>query len=585
MPLRFYIDFMPEKIPDRTKDGIPPIIFLTVSIIFVLPFFLRWNYIGVGDWELFVTMAAVPAKTILYYGQFPFWNPYLGGGNILFHHPEVGILSPFFLLILLFGPIAGIKLKMMFAYFLGFWGSYLFARRLGISVIASYLVSFAYFGSSYFALHFSIGHVPFTHFCFLPWFVYFLLRIDDNWKYVFGSALAVGLIVVGNGAAVPFLYTIFFSGLFILLYSFGQGKFRYVKGYIFSVIVGLMLASVKFIPMYRYLSQSKWEGMPDDFTPPGLLLNAFFSFNQAIFRHVHPDQYWGWHEYSAYISPLVILLAAAGAVFSFKKCHIWLFIAIFFLIFGLGHFSDISIWNLALHIPGFSSIRSPARAFQFVILAVAVMSAFGLEAISSRLKSSGLSKVLLPILVVALIPVINFFVNLPALKTIAYKSPEKVHFNRDFRHVIGNKHDIYKLFQQNRGSLTAPWLSAYRESRALVTADNEVAMEYVSQGRLRVMSREYTPNRVEYDITPSSGGMIIFGIGHDEGWSAADDRELFETNGLVSVRFHPADRHIALTYRPKFLVLGIIVSILSICGCLLFFFNADLGKRLEAILK
>ena len=92
---------------------VPTVIFFCISTIFTLPFLLKWSYIGVGDWELFVTMAAVPAKTILHYGQFPFWNPYIGGGNILFAHPEVGILSPFFSLILIFGPIAGLKIQIL----------------------------------------------------------------------------------------------------------------------------------------------------------------------------------------------------------------------------------------------------------------------------------------------------------------------------------------------------------------------------------------------------------------------------------------------------------------------------------------
>ena len=98
---------------------IPPAIFAIASILFSLPLLMKLNWIGVGDWELFVTMAAVPSQTITHYGQFPFWNPYIGGGNILFHHPEVGILSPLYILILIFGPLIGIKLKMVVCYFLG----------------------------------------------------------------------------------------------------------------------------------------------------------------------------------------------------------------------------------------------------------------------------------------------------------------------------------------------------------------------------------------------------------------------------------------------------------------------------------
>ncbi|MEW5925647.1 MAG: hypothetical protein AB1746_16820 [Candidatus Zixiibacteriota bacterium] len=128
---------MPKKTPDKKTAYIPPVVFFIVSFIFTLPYLLKWGYIGVGDWELFTLMAAVPGKTILHFHQFPFWNPYIGGGNILFPHPEVGIFSPFFLLILIFGAVGGLKLQVLVAYFLGFYGSYLFAKKMGISEIGS----------------------------------------------------------------------------------------------------------------------------------------------------------------------------------------------------------------------------------------------------------------------------------------------------------------------------------------------------------------------------------------------------------------------------------------------------------------
>jgi hypothetical protein len=575
---------MPESKPRHQNDYLPPVIFFVVSLIFTLPFLLNWRYIGVGDWELFATMAAVPERTVLHYHQFPFWNPYIGGGNILFAHPEVGILSPFFLLILLFGAVGGIKIQMLISYFLGFWGTYLLSKKLGISQMASYLVAFVYFGSSYFALHFAIGHVPFTHFCFLPWFVYFLLKTRDNWKFVFASSLCIALIVIGNGAAVPFLYTIFFSGVFVLLYSIEKKNAKLIISYVVSIIVGLLLAAVKFIPMYHYLSQNKWEGMPYDATPLNFIFKAFFSFNQAIFQVVKTEEHWGWHEYSAYISPLAALLAIVGLIYAFRKCRLWLVIGVFFFIFGLGHFAGFSPWNLVLQIPGFSSIRSPARAFQFVVLAAAVMSGFGLDSLLKKVNVSDAAKRALAISLLGLVLLTNFLVNLPGLRTISHKLPEKVPFEEEFRHVIGSKYDIYNLFLKNRGSLVAPWLSAYKESRALVTPTNDVLMEYVAQGELQVIHRKYTPNRVEYTVSPASDGLILFGIGYDEGWSASDGRSLFENNGLVAASFRRGDSRIVLNYQTPRFTLGLIVSLLTVAGCFLLYFNRKLGERFKAIL-
>ena len=574
---------MSEEQTKNKTNYVPPIIFSLAALVFTLPFLLKWNYIGPRDWELFITMAAIPARSILYYGQFPFFNPYLAGGNILFAHPEVAVLSPFFVIILIFGAIGGLKLQVLLVYFLGFWGSWLFARRLGLSEISSYLVSFVYFGSSYFALHFSAGHMPFTHFCFLPWVLYFLLKADDNRKYLLAGALSLALMVLGNGAAIPFLYTSFFSGVFILLYSIEKNSYRYLKYYFFVIISGLFFSAVKFLPMSIELSHFPWSGKPDDFTPIGIIPSAFFSFDQYIFRELGSGFNWTWHEYGAYISPILVILAVVGLLYRFRACRLWLVTTIFFFVFGLGHFSDYSLWDLFLKLPGFASIRVPSRAFQFVVLSLAIMGGFGLDFIIVRLKNSVSSIKYIAAVLVGLIFVGNFLINLPSFKTIDYKLPTKEKFNKEFRQEIGDAKNIYRSFQQNRGSLLSPWLSAYKESRGLVSKDNRVAMEYVMAGNLDVISRHYTPNRIEYEISPKTNGKIIFGMGYDRGWSCTDGRKLSSEHDLLSSEFYKNDRTIILTYRTPWFYTGLAITLLTILLFMLIIFNRYFGDRFKAI--
>ncbi|MEW5925794.1 MAG: 6-pyruvoyl-tetrahydropterin synthase-related protein, partial [Candidatus Zixiibacteriota bacterium] len=431
----------------------------------------------------------------------------------------------------------------------------------------------------------SIGHIPFTHFCFLPWFAYFILKTDESWKYILAAAICIMLIIIGNGAAVPLLYTCFFTGLFILLYSLERKTLKYIKTYIGAIVAGILLSSVKFIPMYHYLSQNQWEGMVQDSTPLAIIPKAFFSLNHEIFRLAIPDQYWGWHEYSAYISPIIVILALVGLLLSFRKCRIWLVLSLFFFIFGLGYFSEFSLWGLMSKLPGFSSIRSPGRAFQFVVLAVAVMSAYGLDDVISRFKSSVSLKKIISIALLVFIIAGNFLISLPALKTIAYKQPTETKFNEDFRQVVEDKFKIYNLFLENRGSLVAPWLSAYKDSRGIVAENGQVYMEYILQGQAAIISRHYTPNRVDYEIAPSSAGTILFSIGFDEGWYALDGRRLYESNGLVATDFRSSDKHISLACRTPYFYTGLIISLLAIFGFLLVYFNRNLGISCKAIFE
>jgi hypothetical protein len=177
----------------------------------------------------------------------------------------------------------------------------------------------------------------------------------------------------------------------------------------------------------------------------------------------------------------------------------------------------------------------------------------------------------------------NFLINLPAFNSITYKKPIKRNFENNFRHIIGSKYEIYDNFQKNRGSLAAPWLSAYKESRGIVTPDNQVLMEYIMEQRGEVITREYTPNRVVYDLRATSPGVIVFGIGYDKGWYAEDGRDLFDRQGLVSTAFRSGRDHIVLNYRPPYFYLGLIVSILSIIAGLLVYFETKTGRWLKPI--
>ncbi len=576
---------MREKTPEWHRRFIPPAIFFVVSLVFSLPLLLKWDYIGPRDWELFTTMAGVPVRSLLHYGQFPFWNPYLGGGNILFAHPEAAVISPFFPLMLLCGELLGLKLQIFLAFFLGFYGTFLWVRKLGLSEVSSCLASFVYFGSSYFILHFAAGHIPFTHFCFLPWAAYFLLKAEADCRWIFASGLTLALIILGNGGAIPFLYTCFFIGLWVILRALENREFRPVKYFIFALVTAIMISAVKFLPMIIALAGSPWAGRPDDFTPAGLLPSIFFSFDQYIFKAMAPDHNWPWHEYGAFIPPLAAILALAAAVYRFRRSRPWIIIALFFLVFGLGNFGSFSPWNLFLQLPGFSSIRVPARAFQFVVLAAAVMAGLGLDYLLDKYKSQGKMARNLSIGLVALIIAGNFLIALPTLQTIDYRLPEKAVFNEEFRQDIGGIDKIYGQFRKNRGSLIAPWLSAYRESRGIVAPGNVVYMEYISRGQADIISRHHTPNRVEYRLNGIAPGTIIFSIGYDTGWIAADGRRLYEESGVIAADFAPGEQSITLVYRAPYFYAGLIISTAALLLCLLIVFHRKTGQRLETIFK
>jgi len=550
--------------PKKTKLIIPAIFFL-LAVYYTLPFLLKYDFWGVRDWDMFTTLAAVPAGTIVHYCQFPFWNPYLGGGNILFHHPQVAVLSPFLLFYLIFGAVVGLKLQVLVCYFLGFWGSHRLATSLGISRWAAMMTTLAYFGSVHFALHFAEGHISFTHFCFLPWFVYFVMNSSKNRRNVISAGVVLALIILGNSAAVVLLYTLLFSALFFGLCSLETKKITYLKYLLVSVLAGLGLAAVKFVPTVAYMIQNKWEGNPDESIPITALASIFFGLKHSLFARNFPQQYWNWHEYGAYISPLLLLLAVIALFVHFRRHRIWLIVALFFLLLGLGNFGLLSPWTLLTHLPGFSSARCTGRAFHFVVLSVSILGGFGFDSIRERTVGHRRQKLLSSLLNAAAVVVIftNLFLVWPIMSSAFTREPKEIIRSPVFTHVIDRESRTYENYLANRGSLVTPWVPAYHPSRGLVGAVDRVFMEHFLHGEAQVVNRRYTPNRIVYEIDGLEEGDMVISMGYDPGWRAVDGRRLWQEQGLITFAFQKGPQRVVLEYRPPYFLLGLAVSVIT----------------------
>ena len=554
----------------RKSKVLFPIISLVLAVYYALPFLLKLRYWGVRDWDLFTTIAAVPAGEILHYGQFPFWNPYLAGGNILFHHPEVAVLTPFFLLYLLFGAVIGLKLQVLIAYFLGFWGSQRLFRSLGTSALAAVVGSVAYFGAVHFALHFAEGHMPFTHYAFLPWFLHGVIEAPRDRRYLYLATAALALMILGNGAAVPFLYTMMFSLGLIGLRALDRRRFDEALALVAATVLGLLLSAVKFLPMVLYMVQNTWEGNPDESIPFSALGKIFFGLKHSIYTTNFAQQQWGWHEYGAYISPLLVLLALYQLITRFRRYWYWPVIGLFFLLLGLGNFGAGSPWAIFSGLPGFSSMRSTGRAFQFVILTFAVLGALGLDAVLERLHKSKRESIgrIGVFVAAAVVVATNLIFAWPIMAGAFHEPPKTIMRSPVFHNVIDKEPHAYENYLANRGSLISPWLSAYYPSRALVAEGDVVLEDYMISGTAEVKKRLYTPNVITYEIvgTQATVGEMVIGMGYDVGWVAEDGRPLHPVQGLIAFPVNPGDQTVVLVYRTPFFCVGLVISLLTLIG-------------------
>lgn len=113
------------EVAGKFKLWLPLIVFLVASVIFVRFILIHpayWPTSGYHDSDEILATIALQRQSIVDYKQFPFWTPAIGGGRELFSYWVSMALSPFFIFILLFGEILGLKIIIILQLLLGLLG-------------------------------------------------------------------------------------------------------------------------------------------------------------------------------------------------------------------------------------------------------------------------------------------------------------------------------------------------------------------------------------------------------------------------------------------------------------------------------
>ncbi|HLF66373.1 MAG TPA: hypothetical protein VI522_02025, partial [Gammaproteobacteria bacterium] len=232
------------------------LLFGIIALLYTLPIFKDINNWGIQDWDQHLFYHGVPRTTLLEYGQLPLWNPYYVGGTVMLANPQSRVLSPSFLLILLFGPVAGLKVDIWLHLFIGLPGTYLLARHYQLGRAAALVSAFVFNLSSIYALNLTVGMTWFMSVMYLPWAFLFYLKALQNWRYAPVSGLFLVLMFFGGGA-YPLSITLLFLGVYALLLAFLRIYPIRQLALVLTIIVlvTLCLGAIKFLPAIEFQRQ------------------------------------------------------------------------------------------------------------------------------------------------------------------------------------------------------------------------------------------------------------------------------------------------------------------------------------------
>jgi hypothetical protein len=325
----------------------------------------------------------------------PQWSPYLQGGLPYISAMHGDIFYPTFLLRLALGTAEGITWSFIVHLFLCGLFTWLFLRSWRMSFAAALIGGLAYMLSGSIAGYASPGHDGKLYVStLLPLGLFFLTRgIRDGRAWAWGAfAGTVGLAVLSPHPQL-LQYMLLVSGSFALYLAFsnhqetgklptslGIRRLAYATG---SVVLGLLIGAIQFIPSFSYAPWSPrsgghdWETATSFSFPIEETLNAYLPQFSGIL-----DQYWGQnliHFHSDYFGVVVLMLMGAafgvGLLTSFKR--FWIGAAIVSLIWAWG--GKTPLYHIIMLVPYTKYLRAPSTMIYVTAFSVAVLAAIGTE--------------------------------------------------------------------------------------------------------------------------------------------------------------------------------------------------------------
>jgi hypothetical protein len=185
---------------------------LVFGALFSYPLLVHPTVAGTfWDWDYVMQLAYASRESIIHYGQLPLWNPWKCGGMPLFANPQARLLSPFFVMILIFGAPTALHLEVPLHLAIAWSGGYVLGRTLGMQRIAAMGCATVFAGSSWFTLRVAVGELVMMACVYFPWLLAFA------WQHRICAAACVLALISFEGGPYPSSYAILLLSWFYFL--------------------------------------------------------------------------------------------------------------------------------------------------------------------------------------------------------------------------------------------------------------------------------------------------------------------------------------------------------------------------------
>ena len=374
-----------------------------LSVLICAPLFARPNGVGRADWDQHLFYYASVLKSVIEYGQWPFWNPWYCGGNVLWQNPQVALLSPAYPLALVLSLPLAMKVNIVVHYWIGFIGMHMLLTRVaGVRFLPLVMyLACVFVASGSLALHVAEGHSTFLTAFYLPLLLFFIGRSMSSGGLREGMLAGALLgLMVNNGGLHIVPMAVISIGVFATVAAARRQRWRPLLVAIVCGIAAFGYAAPKLLPTGAYLASGRFQddramGLPDPITVE-MVARAYLDPYQTRRSHFL-SQVYGWHEYGNYIGAPAALLIVSALVWVLlgggRKTTRWLgealalTAAVLFLL-SLGEVGPFAPATLSRAIPLLARYRLPSRYTISFVLFATTLAGWALRELSFDLASS-----------------------------------------------------------------------------------------------------------------------------------------------------------------------------------------------------
>ncbi len=580
------------------------LVFLFLAVLFTAPVYDNQDMWGQKDWDQFVMWNAVPHRTIREFGQFPLWNPYVNGGNVMLAHPQSAFLSPFFIFVLMFGPYLGLKIQITVHVFLGLWGMYLLAKHYGLRDMSAHLAAYIFMFAAVFPLHLTEGHTEWLCMAFMPWLFLCFLKGAIDIRYVLGGIVFLSLILLNGSVDVFNIFNVFLM-LFAVLAGLQSRSWKYVRslGLIFAGT--FLLCAVKLFPMLEFIGQNPREKEEAGGLTLKILYHMLLDPNQETLDMMNwLEGYrmgltYEWHEYGAYVGVIPLLLCLAGSVVYFRRHWPLIVAGMVSLVIAMGNGTLLNIWALLHRLPVYDSLTVPSRYIACFVFFLALIAAMTFQGVADRCRQrpGGTGRLMRAGVIAAFLFIpyhlieMNSGIFWNAFRVDPIELPRHDLFAQRYRETrfyeeyLTNS-SIYPVFLSNSGLIEGYEVMHIPRGDVKVFGEpgyrGEHYFDFPSGERELIL---FSPNKLMFDIKLDRSNLLILNQNYDRGWRAAADGErlaVSHTDGLISVVLPPGQYRLEIYYLPQAFLVGLSVSIVSLLLMMAKAGQWYLGKGREA---